>query len=109
MSDNLVTLTDDTFESEINKGEGGPILVDFWATWCGPCRMVAPILEEIATEMNGKARIGKLDIDQNPGTASQYGVMSIPTLLLFKNGQQVDKIIGAASKTQITEMIDRHA
>jgi len=108
MSDNLVILSDDTVNTEINKPQGGPILVDFWATWCGPCRIVAPILEELAGEMGGKARIGKLDIDQNPATATHYGVMSIPTLLLFKNGKQVDKIIGAASKAQIASMIDRH-
>jgi len=109
MSENVVTLSDGNFESEINKSDGGPILVDFWATWCGPCRVVAPLLEQIAEEMKGKVRIGKLDVDHNPATASQFGIQSIPTLLLFKNGKVVEQIVGAQSKEVISGMIGRHS
>ena len=108
MSDNLVILSDGNFDSEIQKTEAGPILVDFWATWCGPCRVVAPILEQIAVDLKGKVRIGKLDVDQNPATASQFGIQSIPTLVLFKNGRVVDQMIGAQSREAIAGMIGRH-
>src|SRR5207245_1517793 len=82
--------TDRTFDSEVLKSEK-PVLVDFWATWCGPCKMIAPVLEEIATEKDGALKIAKLDVDQNPETAQKFGVMSIPTLLLFKNGSEVSR------------------
>ncbi len=108
MSDDLVMLDDRNFDEEIRRGEGGPILVDFWAAWCGPCRMVAPILETIAAEMKGTARIGKLDVDHSPATAQRYGIQSIPTMILFKNGRQVDMIIGAQSREVIASMIRRH-
>ncbi len=108
MTDDMVILSDSNFDTEVGKTDGGPILVDFWATWCAPCRMVAPSLEKIAAEMKGKARIGKLDIDQNPAAPSRFGVQSIPTLLLFKNGKVVDQIIGAQSKEVISAMIKRH-
>lgn len=109
MSDNMVILNDQNFEKEVNESAKGPILVDFWATWCGPCRVVAPILEEIAAEMKDQVRIGKLDVDQNPATAGQFGIRSIPTLVLFKDGKAVDQMIGAQSKEAITGMIRRHA
>ena len=109
MTENMVILTEDNFEKEVSSAEGGPILVDFWATWCGPCRMVAPVLEKLAVELKGKARIGKLDVDQNPSIAARFGIQSIPTLLVFKNGKIVDQIVGAQSREVISAMIGRHA
>ena len=109
MTENMVILNEDNFEKEVSSAEGGPILVDFWATWCGPCRMVAPVLEKLAVELKGKARIGKLDVDQNPSIAARFGIQSIPTLLVFKNGKIVDQIVGAQSKEVISAMINRHA
>ena len=109
MSENIITLNDGNFETEVSRAGEGPILVDFWATWCGPCRMVAPILEKLATEVTGRARIGKVDVDQNPATAAKFGIQSIPTLLLFKNGKPVDQMVGAQSREAITAMINRHA
>lgn len=97
--------SDSNFEQEVLKSET-PVLVDFWAEWCGPCRMIGPIVEEIATEYNGKAKIGKMNIDINPSTPMKYGVRSIPTLLVFKNGEVVDKIVGAVPKASITDKID---
>jgi len=109
MSENIIILNDGNFETEVARVGAGPILVDFWATWCGPCRMVAPILEKLATEVTGRARIGKVDVDQNPATAAKFGIQSIPTLLLFKNGKPVDQIVGAQSREAIAAMINRHA
>jgi len=97
--------SDSNFEQEVLNSDT-PVLVDFWAEWCGPCRMIGPIVEEIATEYTGKAKIGKMNIDMNPGTQMKYGVRSIPTLLVFKNGEVVDKIVGAVPKTSITDKID---
>ena len=88
------TISDDNFESEVLKSDK-PVLIDFWATWCGPCRTIAPIVEEIASEYNGKVKVGKLDVDNNQQTAIKYGVRSIPTLLVFKNGEVKETIIGA--------------
>ena len=97
--------SDSNFEQEVLNSDT-PVLVDFWAEWCGPCRMIGPIVEEIATEYTGKAKIGKMNIDMNPGIPMKYGVRSIPTLLVFKNGEVVDKIVGAVPKTSITDKID---
>ncbi len=101
-----VAITDRTFDSEVLKSEK-PVLVDFWATWCGPCKMIAPVLEEIAGEKDGLLKIAKLDVDQNPETAQKFGVMSIPTLLLFKNGAEVSRIVGYQSKAKLVQQLDR--
>ncbi len=92
-----VTVTDADFDAEVLKSSQ-PVLVDFWATWCGPCRMVAPIIEELANEYAGRVKVAKVDVDQNQQTAAQYNIASIPSLLIFKNGSVVDQAIGAVSK-----------
>lgn len=100
-----VTLTDENFKSEVIDSDE-PVLVDFWATWCGPCRMIAPIVEELAEEFEGRAKIGKVDVDNNPQTAMQYGVRSIPTLLFFKDGEVADQLVGATSKKSLAQKLD---
>jgi thioredoxin 1 len=100
----LVTITDDNFEEEVLKSDK-PVLIDFWATWCGPCRIIAPIVEEMATEYEGKAKIGKLDVDSNQQTSIKYGVRSIPTLLLFKGGELKETIIGAVPKAHLVDKL----
>ena len=102
MSDKTVTLSDATFDETV-QGSEAPILVDFWAEWCGPCMMIAPVLDEIATEQAGKLTIGKLNIDDNPDAARRYDVMSIPTLLVFKDGTPVKRIVGAKGKAQLLQ------
>jgi thioredoxin 1 len=104
MADNITTLTDTNFNEEV-KGSDQPVLVDFWAEWCGPCKMIAPILEEIASEQEGKLRIGKLNVDDAPATAQQFQVMSIPTLILFKDGEVQRRVVGARGKGQLLEEI----
>ena len=99
-----VTITDQNFAEEVTNSNL-PVLIDFWAVWCGPCRAIAPIVEQLAGEYDGKVKIGKLDVDENPETAVKFGVRSIPTLLLFKNGQVVDTIIGAVQKQVIVQKI----
>ena len=101
----VVTLTDDNFEEEVTFSEE-LVLVDYWATWCGPCKMVGPLVEEIASEYSGKLKVGKLDVDNNQASASQQNVMSIPTLLIFKEGQVVAQQVGALSKTQLAEFVE---
>lgn len=105
MNDKTLQLTDDSFEADVIKA-AGPVLVDFWAEWCGPCKMIAPILDEIAEEYEGKLTIGKLNIDQNPGIPSKFGIRGIPTLLLFKDGSVAATKVGALSKTQLKEFLD---
>lgn len=97
--------TDANFDEKVLSSEL-PVLVDFWAEWCGPCRMIGPIVEEISKEYSGKALVGKVNVDENPQIASNYGIRSIPTLLVFKNGQIVDKIVGAVPKTSIVSKIE---
>jgi len=100
-----VELTDSNFDEIISKGDQ-PVLVDFWAEWCGPCKMIAPVVEELANDYEGKAVIAKLDVDTNPGVSAKYGIRSIPTLLVFKDGKIVDKQVGAVNKGVLAQKLD---
>ncbi len=100
-----IEITDATFEQEVLKSDV-PVLVDFWAEWCGPCKMIAPTVEEIANEYEGKVKVGKVDVDNNMQSAANFSIRSIPTLLIFKDGQVVDSIIGAVPKSEITRRLD---
>ncbi len=100
-------VSDQTFEQEVLKADT-PVLVDFWATWCGPCRMVAPVLEEVASEQGDKIRVAKLDVDANPITAGRFGVRAIPTMILFKNGREADRIVGYHPKPQLMQKLTPH-
>lgn len=103
--DNTLTFTDATFDSDVLKSEV-PVLVDFWAMWCGPCRMMSSTIDQVATEYSGKVKVGKLDVDSNQATAMRYGIRGIPTLLLFKGGKVVDQKVGAIGKPEFTKMLD---
>ncbi|HEX22238.1 Thioredoxin [hydrothermal vent metagenome] len=105
MSGNIVYLSDDSFEEEVVNADG-PVLVDYWADWCGPCKMIAPILDEIAEEYKGKVKIAKLNIDENPATPPKFGIRGIPTLMLFKGGNVEATKVGAVSKSQLTAFLD---
>lgn len=107
MSDKIVQLSDDSFEADVLNASS-PVLVDFWAEWCGPCKMIAPLLNDIADEYDGKVVVGKLNIDQNADTPPKYGIRGIPTLLLFKDGAVADTKVGALSKTQLKEFLDKN-
>ncbi len=103
----VITATVDNFATEV-AGDSGLVLVDFWAPWCAPCRLVGPVVDEIAVDNAGKMKVAKVNVDENPTLAQQYGIRGIPALLFFKAGQQVDMIVGAASKQSIQERIDQH-
>ncbi len=105
MSANIVNVTDDTFEAEVLKAEG-PVLVDYWAEWCGPCKMIAPVLEEVAEEYAGKLKVCKLNIDENEQTPPKFNIRGIPTLMLFKNGNVDATKVGALSKSQLSAFLD---
>ncbi len=100
-----IAVTDSTFDNEVLKSNT-PVLVDFWAEWCGPCRMIAPAVEELASEFDGKAKVAKVDVDNNPEISVKYNIRSIPTLLIFKNGEIVDQIIGAVPKTHLKKQLE---
>lgn len=105
MSERIVHVTDDTFDQEVLQSSN-PVLVDYWADWCGPCKMIAPVLDEIAGEYDGRIRVAKLNIDENPNTPPRYGIRGIPTLMLFKGGEVEATKVGAVSKSQLTAFID---
>jgi thioredoxin 1 len=105
MSDNIINVTDSTFEQEVLSSEI-PVLLDYWAEWCGPCKMIAPILKDIADEYSGKIKVAKLNIDENPGTPAKFGVRGIPTLMIFKSGSIEATKVGAMSKSQLSAFID---
>ena len=105
MSDNIVQISDSSFDTDVLQAEG-PVLVDFWAEWCGPCKMIAPVLEELPSEYGEKLKICKMDVDANPETAPKYGIRGIPTLILFNNGDVAGTKVGALSKSQLSEFID---
>lgn len=106
-SDTILTVTDDNFSDEI-EGASGLMIVDFWAAWCGPCRLVAPIVEQLATEYGDQLRVGKVDVDSNPRMASKYGVRAIPSILFFKDGEHVDTVVGAVPKPHLEMKIQQH-
>jgi len=106
-AENVQTFTDGNFEDTVIKS-GGPVLVDFWAEWCGPCKRIAPTVDALATDYAGKVTIGKLNVDDNPGTAMKFNVRGIPTLLLFKGGQVVESVVGLVQKDDLKKVIDKH-
>ncbi len=103
----IAEVTDSTFKQEVIESEI-PVLVDFWAPWCGPCKMVAPIVDEVAVQYNGQVKVVKLNTDENPNVASQYGIRSIPTLMIFKGGEQVEIVVGAVPKTTLAKALEKY-
>ena len=106
MAENVIKFNDQNFDSDVLEA-GTPVLVDFWAVWCGPCKAIAPIVEEIANDYNGKVKVGKMDVDRNNQVAMRYGIRSIPTLLVFNNGEVVDQVIGNVGKESIESMLNK--
>ncbi|NNE09615.1 MAG: thioredoxin [Gemmatimonadetes bacterium] len=104
--EHVINVTDDSFQDQV-VGSSVPVIADFWAEWCGPCKRIAPLLDEVATEYDGKVKIAKVDVDSNPQIASSFGIRSIPTLLFFHNGEVVDQVIGIVPKDQITDKVDK--
>ncbi len=104
---NVLTITDGSFDQEVINSDV-PVLIDFWAEWCGPCRMMAPTVDAIASEYEGKLKVGKIDVDENGGTAMRYNIRGIPTLLLFKGGKIVEQRVGAVGKSEVVKMLDGH-
>lgn len=107
MAGNVLEITDSNFESEV-LSSNVPVLVDFWAAWCAPCRMLAPTVEAIAKDYDGKARVGKLNVDENNEISAKYGIKGIPTLILFKGGTEQERVVGATTKDNIARMLDKH-
>ncbi len=104
--DNVIHVSDGDFEEQVLKATV-PVLIDFWAPWCGPCKAIGPVIEELAGEFEGKAVIAKMNVDDNPGTPGKYGIRAIPTLIIFKNGEVAEQVTGAVGKTQIIEMLNK--
>ena len=107
MAENILNVNDDSFDEDVLNSDT-PVLIDYWAEWCGPCKMIAPTLEEVASEYQGRVKVAKLNIDDNPGTPPKYGIRSIPTLMLFKGGQVEATKVGAVSKAQLTAFLDEN-
>jgi len=108
-SQDVLILDAKSFDEELSRKGGGPILVDFWAEWCGPCRLMAPILDKVAARLKGRARVAKVDVDENQALAAKFGIMSIPTMILFKDGQIVEQLVGTTSEENLAKLVDRHA
>jgi len=104
----VITITDSNFDQEVLKESSMPVLLDFWAEWCGPCKMIAPVVEEISNEFNGRVKVGKVDVDSNQQISQQFGIFSIPTLIIFKNGVPVERIVGYQPKKMLIEKLNQY-